>query len=778
MKFLYAWLIISLGFLIPVHSQTIIQWPLSTANLGNPTIIENDLQGISFERGNGLSILQFSGSGVRAKNWATGLVDESQVDFYEFGLIAKPDKTIEISDLSFSERRSSKGPRSFALYYSRDEFITQTLVKLVNVPDNIFTRNHNITVDLKIANTEKLHFRLYAFNSESPTGSWTIIANSLELEGSSLAICSPPSNVGSVSITSIDSESIEAVISAGNGQGRLIIVGPEEFDIPAPYQGEMYTGSQVYGDGDCITDRIHVIASTTGANTTLNITNLEEGALYRMAVYEYNIGGMCYESTPMMIDFMTSCTNIPKKVEIVRFTAMDSQVAIRWKKPNCFDKFLVVASEQIITGAPSGISFNADSDFGQGLPAAGFGASVYPVLFTTSANDVVVKTLVNQKAYYFAIYTLVGSQWSLAYEFEAKPVEGCPGQNLERIFINELHYQNSVVAQDQGVEIAGPAGMDLSNYGIIIYSMSNSFNPVFNLLKRYPLFGEIDNEGSGMGAVWFPIPDMPVTKGGIALVNRVTKEEVKFMAYGGYEGIINPYIPTGLPPVLPEFSQLGETSADPAGYSIQRIGSGDCPLDYSWSKVPDSRGILNAGQLILPVVLTKLTVEAKGTAASVLWQTAIEENSDYFIVEHSTDGRYFSQIGKVKAFGFSQESIDYQFMDYQPARGINYYRLKQQDFDGTIHDHGIVSVSFDDSGKETLLVFPNPVDKQATITWQGEAETLKLSDANGRLLRTIVLNQDPEGGHRSMDLSSLPHGAYYLRLEGRDRVETFTVVKS
>ena len=775
MKFLYIWLIISLGFLMPAYAQILIQWPLSPSDLGNATVVENDLTGISFERGNGLSALNFTGSGVSAKNWSTATIDEATVDFYEFGLAALPDKTIEIDELAFSERRSSSGPRTFSVYYSKDDFATQTLLETVNIPDNISIRRHYIPVGLKVRDGEALRFRLYAFNAEGGNGRWTLGMGSLQLSGISLPICSPPLMPASINITSIGTESIQAEISGGNGQARLIVIGPEQVDMPVPYQGTVYVGDEVYGNGSCLADKTHVVATTSLATKIINVTGLKAGEFYTMAVYEYNLGSMCYDTNPTIVDFMTNCRTTPEAVRNLRYTALDNSVAIRWNKQNCFDKYLVVASDQPITGAPSGTSFNSSSSFGSGTTAAGFGPNVYPVLYSNTANNVIVENLTNETTYYFAVYSLNSSQWSGANSFATTPKAACPNHNLERLFINEFHYNNSIVVQDQGVEIAGPAATVLSNYEIIIIDINGQTDPDNFILTHYPLYGRIDDEGAGLGAVWFPMPDMPIIEGGIVLRNKVSGQYVQFLGYNASVGIREAASLSG--PIYASTPGVVETDADPAGFSLQRIGSGNCPSDYTWAKLPQTRGMLNAGQTLLPVVLTKLGAEAKGDAARVYWQTTAEENSDYFIIEHSTDGRYFNQIGKVKASGSSQVLVDYQFMDYKPSVGINYYRLKQQDYDGTINDYGIVSVSFDQIGKETLLVFPNPVDKQATITWQGEAETLKLSDANGRLLRTIVLDEYADGGRQSMDMGNLPRGAYYLRLEGRDRIETFTVVK-
>ena len=75
------------------------------------------------------------------------------------------------------------------------------------------------------------------------------------------------------------------------------------------------------------------------------------------------------------------------------------------------------------------------------------------------------------------------------------------------------------------------------------------------------------------------------------------------------------------------------------------------------------------------------------------WSTATEINTDYFIIERTTDGVYFDEVGFVKAAGNSFQTINYEFEDHSPLNGISYYRLKQYDLDGQNEAFGLVEVS-------------------------------------------------------------------------------------
>ena len=97
---------------------------------------------------------------------------------------------------------------------------------------------------------------------------------------------------------------------------------------------------------------------------------------------------------------------------------------------------------------------------------------------------------------------------------------------------------------------------------------------------------------------------------------------------------------------------------------------------------------------ILPVELTQFAAKANDESVSIDWSTVSESNSDYFKVERSIDGSNFDAIGKVKAQGNSVEQINYSFIDEDPVQGINYYRLRQVDLDGSFFFSEISPVDY------------------------------------------------------------------------------------
>lgn len=165
------------------------------------------------------------------------------------------------------------------------------------------------------------------------------------------------------------------------------------------------------------------------------------------------------------------------------------------------------------------------------------------------------------------------------------------------VWINELHYDNAGTDIDEGVEIAGPAGTDLSLYQVYWYD-GDGGSPGSPYATQ-TLSGVIDNElGSGFGAVWFQLGDgtneVQNTTDGLALVYNSTGV-IQFLSYeGSFTAVSGPA--NGL-----TSTDIGveETSTTLVGDSLQLCGNGTNYAAFTWNAPSaHSRDSLNACQTI------------------------------------------------------------------------------------------------------------------------------------------------------------------------------------
>lgn len=178
----------------------------------------------------------------------------------------------------------------------------------------------------------------------------------------------------------------------------------------------------------------------------------------------------------------------------------------------------------------------------------------------------------------------------------------------------------------------------------------------------------------------------------------------------------------------------------------------------------------------LPVELISFTGEAKGSTSLLKWQTSSEQNNDYFDVETSKDGTNFYNIGKVDGAGNSTTSRSYSFTDHVPTTGLNYYRLKQVDFDGRFKYSKVVAVNFEKGGRGIAL-YPNPVRNELTIDIAKPTGSMIVSiySVDGKLVKRV--NAGAVERSTTIRIDNLIPGTYVMDVRCDELSERMKVVK-
>jgi hypothetical protein len=84
----------------------------------------------------------------------------------------------------------------------------------------------------------------------------------------------------------------------------------------------------------------------------------------------------------------------------------------------------------------------------------------------------------------------------------------------------------------------------------------------------------------------------------------------------------------------------------------------------------------------LPVQLLLFDGQKLETDNELFWITETELNNKFFTVEKTTDGQHFETVGTLNGAVNSAQNLNYSLIDNNVKPEINYYRLKQTDFDG------------------------------------------------------------------------------------------------
>lgn len=181
----------------------------------------------------------------------------------------------------------------------------------------------------------------------------------------------------------------------------------------------------------------------------------------------------------------------------------------------------------------------------------------------------------------------------------------------------------------------------------------------------------------------------------------------------------------------------------------------------------------------LPVELLYFYAMKDDESAILRWATASEENNKGFHLEHSTDGISFEKIAWVDGNGNSQQQQSYHFKHSNPVDGNNYYRLLQEDFDGTQEISQVKVLSFDK--KTDINVFPNLIaqSKDTFIKFNIGKErnvTANIYNYSGQLVKTTKYLMTEGNNLKKLEVSDLPSDIYWVNLVWGKRVESFRLV--
>ena len=163
----------------------------------------------------------------------------------------------------------------------------------------------------------------------------------------------------------------------------------------------------------------------------------------------------------------------------------------------------------------------------------------------------------------------------------------------------------------------------------------------------------------------------------------------------------------------------------------------------------------------LPIRLAGINAVQVGKTIQTNWHTSTELNTSHFTIQRSTDGSSFTDIGTVKAVGSGANG--YSFTDIHPTDGINYYRLKSVDKDGSSTYSKVVSVAITNY-ELPITVYPNPSKSKVTVMGN-HIVSVQVVDNMGRVIKTQVLK---DATNPTLSVGSLPVGVFHLRVQTTD----------
>ena len=187
-------------------------------------------------------------------------------------------------------------------------------------------------------------------------------------------------------------------------------------------------------------------------------------------------------------------------------------------------------------------------------------------------------------------------------------------------------------------------------------------------------------------------------------------------------------------------------------------------------KTMDFNDIIAAGGAdengYLPVEFVYFNGRRNQIGVQLTWQTASELNNDYFEIETAADGENFLPIARISGAGNSSALINYEWLHRSPIVGLNYYRIKQVDFDGAFSYTDLISVYNDTPIPLFFSAYPQPAADHVTIEVHSSDNDNPLKvliiGSDGQLARDIGLT--PQEREIVLDVNDFRSGVYLVRV--------------
>lgn len=180
----------------------------------------------------------------------------------------------------------------------------------------------------------------------------------------------------------------------------------------------------------------------------------------------------------------------------------------------------------------------------------------------------------------------------------------------------------------------------------------------------------------------------------------------------------------------------------------------------------------------VPVELTSFAGSVVDGAVELSWITITETNNSGFEVQSKSAAHAWKSLDFIPGNGTTTRPQSYSFIDKSPAEGLNYYRVKQIDFDGSFEFSPTIEVDVNSPNTFSLEQnYPNPFNPSTNIqfaTGNKQFVSLKVFDVLGNEVATLVNEEKPAGNYEiKLDASLLTSGVYFYSL----RAGAFTATK-
>jgi trimeric autotransporter adhesin len=766
MRNLFIFFVLTTSLFVPtLNAQTLAQWTFENVNTPTTTptngsasnAVWRDNLSVSYAAGNG------SAAAINASGFATTF--NAAEGYMEFSIAPNVSFALNLTQLTFDERRSNTGPTNWAIRSSRDNFAADIATGL----NGTTFASETVTLNSTFQNVQAgITFRLYGYGASGTAG--TLRIDNLTIAGTITAVTGPSVVASKSAITlaetpqGIPSVAETFTIGGGNLTNNIGLTAPAGFEIS--------------------------LSATTGFTTNLTLTQTS-GNVATTTIYIRQTATTAGTLTGNLVATSGSTTQNIALSGITRPTNGDGT----FEQSNTLD---IVAWNVEWFGHPTeGPSNNARQQ-----------NNVNWVMQTLKADLFQVSEVSDEALFAQTVATMPAYTYTCSYETSYSNVPPADPMSQKLCFV----YKTGMFSNVQTTSLLTTFKYDnnlILNYpdplpsrfwasGRLPYMLTADVT-VNGITKRIGFVGihARANSSSDDPIGRYNMRKYDIEKLKEPLDNQYANlpfvllgdfnDDLDFTVVSGISGSVTSYIEykndnaryamttlplslaglrstVGFNSVIDHIVSSNEMASAYISSSARLANTTDYISSYG-STTTDHFPVMARYDIVnisLPVEWLSFTGKTDGKTANLLnWATATERNASHFLVERSDDGKNFSFIGEVKATGGTTTTPQYyDFRDESPTAALHFYRLRQVDRDGKQQFSTTVTIKRSDIAAK-LVVFPNPSADVVNFTlsensnWTG---TARLFDANGRLVKTTT--QMPQ-----IPIANLANGIYILEVQ-------------
>lgn len=173
------------------------------------------------------------------------------------------------------------------------------------------------------------------------------------------------------------------------------------------------------------------------------------------------------------------------------------------------------------------------------------------------------------------------------------------------------------------------------------------------------------------------------------------------------------------------------------------------------------------GNIALPVEWLSFSGRETTEGIHLNWTTSQEVNNDQFEIQRQTIDGTFRLLGEIPGAGNSSMQQSYSYTDFQPAQGINVYRIKQVDIDGQAQYSSLLRVNFEASVFDYDVFAPAGSGELSLELKNSQKGHLSISimNINGSLLYSQQIQVSGDNALINLPFSPPTSGIYVIRVE-------------